>query len=532
MTFVSELEPTALWSHFDRILEIPRGSKEEGRMREYVLEVAGRHGLEHRVDDAGNVVVRKPGAAGHEDAPITILQSHLDMVNEKNSDVDHDFSKDPIQPKRDGEWLMAKGTTLGSDNGIGVAAMLAIMEADDIDHGPLELLFTIDEESGLTGAAQLDGSMLEGRRLLNLDTEEEDAVTVGCAGGGDSHVTLPVSRTRPPEGAQAVRLSLTGLKGGHSGIDISLQRGNAVRLLARIVDVGARGARFHLAELSGGDKHNAIPREAFALVVLPADQVETFRMRAQDAFSGVRDAFAPAEPEMHLSVENAELPEQVLAPDEAWKALHMVHALPHGVAAMSYDIPDLVETSTNLARVRLEADRVEVLMSTRSSASSELEALRNRFGTGLIRGVDVLRQRQLLEAMSELKVRLQLGEIQGALDELGSAEDILGDAHNLFGRVAEAPGLSAEERERILARFPDAVIRLGSGVLIEGDPEPAKLFDLPGLDDRAMPGLAAIGVSSAAGFAAASRQALLAVDYITEKNVDDLLREARSAAEG
>ena len=174
-TFVSDLQPTALWAHFDHILTIPRGSGNEAAMRAYVLEVAERNGLEHQQDEVGNVVVRKPGAPGYEDAPITILQSHLDMVNEKNSDVDHDFSRDPLEPAREGEYLKARGTTLGSDNGIGVAAMLAIMEADDVAHGPLELLFTIDEETGLTGAGKLDGSMLRGRRLLNLDTEEEGA---------------------------------------------------------------------------------------------------------------------------------------------------------------------------------------------------------------------------------------------------------------------------------------------------------------------------------------------------------------------
>ncbi len=379
MTFVSELDPQALWRHFDRILEIPRGSKEEDAMRAYVLEVASAKGLEHQVDGAGNVVVRKPGATGREDADITILQGHLDMVNEKNSDVDHDFATDPIVPVRDGDWLKARGTTLGADNGIGVAAMLAIMEADDIQHGPLELLFTIDEESGLTGAAELDGSMLQGRQLLNLDTEEENAVTVGCAGGGDSHLTLPVARTAPPAGgAEAVVLSLRGLKGGHSGIDIDLQRGNAVRLLTRILDAGARGTIFHLADFRGGDKHNAIPREARATVVLPAGEVEEFRKRAQDEFSGIRDAFAPAEPDVELVLEAGDIPKAVLDKSASWSVLHLLHSLPHGVASMSYDIPGLVETSTNLARATLGFDALDVLMSTRSSVGTELEALRSR----------------------------------------------------------------------------------------------------------------------------------------------------------
>ena len=377
-TFVSDLAPTALWAHFDRILTIPRGSGDEEAMRAYVLEVADRKGLEHQRDAIGNVVVRKPGAPGHEDAPITILQSHLDMVNEKNSDVSHDFSTDPLVPARDGDYLKATGTTLGSDNGIGVAAMLAIMESDDIAHGPLELLFTIDEETGLTGAAKLDGSMLKGRRLLNLDTEEEGAIYVGCAGGGDSHLSLPVTRAAAPGGATAFRVALRGLKGGHSGVDIHLQRGNAIRLLARLLDAAARGADFRIAAFEGGDKHNAIPREATATVLVGSKDADGFRQRLDAELERVQDAFAPAEPGLAMTAEEATSPDTALDEASSWKALHLLHALPHGVAAMSYDIPDLVETSTNLARVRTEKDRVTILMNTRSSVAGELEGLRAR----------------------------------------------------------------------------------------------------------------------------------------------------------
>ena len=208
MSFVADLEPKTLWNHFDQILTIPRGSKEEDQIREYVVAVAERAGLDHRVDSTGNVVVRKPGTTGMEEAPATILQSHLDMVNEKNSDVEHDFSTDPIEPVEDGDYLRAAGTTLGSDNGIGVAAMLAVMEADDMVHGPLEFLFTIDEETGMTGALELAADALEGRQLLNLDTEEEGSLYVGCAGGKDSSLSLPLQMDEASDGTVGLRIEL------------------------------------------------------------------------------------------------------------------------------------------------------------------------------------------------------------------------------------------------------------------------------------------------------------------------------------
>ena len=377
-TFVSELRPAALWAHFDRILTIPRGSGEEAAMREYVIEVAERNGLTHASDEVGNLVVRKRAAAGRESAVPTVLQSHLDMVNEKNADVAHDFSSDPLVPRRDGEYLLATGTTLGADNGIGVAAMLALMDVRDVAHGPLELLFTVDEETGLTGAAKLDARLLEGRRLINLDTEEEGAIYVGCAGGGESRITLPVAREAGLPGATGFSLALRGLKGGHSGVDIHLQRGNAIRLLARIIGHAARGTDFRLASFEGGDKHNAIPREATARLLVGEVDAEGFRERLVAEMTRVRDAFEAAEPDLALTVEEAASPEETLDESSSWRALHLLHALPHGVAAMSYEIPDLVETSCNLARVRTERETMAVLMSTRSSVAGELEALRAR----------------------------------------------------------------------------------------------------------------------------------------------------------
>ena len=376
MTFVSDLEPRSLWGFFDEILTIHRGSKEEDRIRDWVVATAGRLGLEHAVDATGNVVVRKPASPGRADAPGTVLQSHLDMVNEKNADVDFDFASDAIRPVREGAYLTAECTTLGSDNGIGVAAMLAIMADDELEHGPLEFLFTVDEETGLTGARGLDPSLLRGRRLLNLDTEDEGVLTVGCAGGADTRVVLPLDTTATGPGSTALAVKLAGLHGGHSGVDIHLQRGNAVQLLARLLR--AAGLPGPLAGLQGGDKHNAIPREAWATVVLPADSAAEAQGRIRARFEEVRAEYAGPEPGMRLQIEAAPLPGAVWTSSTSDRVLDLLIALPHGVVAMSHDIPGLVETSTNLAAVKGGAGELQVLTSTRSSVASALEWVRAR----------------------------------------------------------------------------------------------------------------------------------------------------------
>lgn len=379
MTFVETLEPQALWSHFDTILTIPRGSGNEAAIREHIIGIAKLNGLEYQVDGAGNLVVRKPGTAGYESAPTVVLQNHMDMVNEKNSDVEHDFEKDAIKPERDGDYLTAVGTTLGSDNGIGIAAALAVLEAGDLVHGPIEVLLTVDEETGLTGAAAMDASMIHGRILLNLDGEEEGILYVGCAGGGDSAVSVNIRESQTPPGSTAVELKLLGLKGGHSGCDIHLQRGNAIKLLVRAIHTcSLHGTRLNLAALQGGSAHNAIPREAFATVVLAEADLDSFKGAFENAISIIQDEFRPAEPDMTLDME------VVLAPDKMWDdattatLLRLVTALPHGTIAMSYDIPDLVETSTNLATVTPKNGSIEIGLSSRSSVDSALEALRQK----------------------------------------------------------------------------------------------------------------------------------------------------------
>lgn len=378
MTFVSDLEPKVLWRYFDTILTIPRGSKKEDQMREFVVGEAKKHGLEYKTDAIGNVVVRKPGTPGHEKAPITILQAHLDMVNEKNSDVDHDFDKDPIKPQIDGDYLKATGTTLGSDNGIGVAAMLALIEDKNVEHGPLELLFTIDEETGLTGAGELGPGMVEGKRLLNLDTEEEGIFYIGCAGGADSNLSLPLITTGVPSGSAAVQAKLFGLKGGHSGCDIHLQRGNATKLLVRALQKVQKSVPFNIAHIQGGNLHNAIPREAFVTVVLASAKKDDFVKKLKAEMATIHDEFRPAEPDMKLDVNAAGATKEMLDDATTAKVMNLITGLPHGVLSMSYDIPELVETSTNLAAVKQENGELKVLMSSRSSVDSAIHATRRR----------------------------------------------------------------------------------------------------------------------------------------------------------
>jgi dipeptidase D len=378
MSFVADLEPRAVWRHFDQILTIPRGSGNEAGMRRHVQGFAERAGLVARVDVAGNVVVRKPATAGNERAPGVILQAHLDMVNEKRSDVAHDFTRDPLIPRRDGDYLTATGTTLGSDNGIGVAAMLAVLEAGNLVHGPLECLFTIDEETGLTGAGQLDPTLLSGRLLLNLDSEEEGILYVGCAGGGDTTVTLPLRTTTVPAGGTALRLRLHGLKGGHSGVDIRLQRGNAIKLLVRVLGAGAGRASLHLADVSGGGAHNAIPREAVAVVVVAERERAVFEDAVRREFAAAAAEYRPADPGMALDIAPGDAPAAVWEHASATTALRLLAGLPHGVLAMSYAIPDLVETSTNVATVAQRDGALVIGTSTRSSIDTALAAARAR----------------------------------------------------------------------------------------------------------------------------------------------------------
>jgi len=374
---IQNLEPRHLWNHFDRIRSIPRPSRHEEKIRAHLLAWAKERGFATRVDQAGNMVVTVPATKGHEKAPVLVLQAHMDMVCEKNADVSFDFAHDAIQLERDGDWLKAKGTTLGADNGIGLAAALAVADDDTVVHGPLELLITMDEETGLTGAAQLDPSLVGGRRMLNLDSEELYAIYIGCSGGGNSVFTLPVEGEAPARGARTVEIAVTGLKGGHSGMEIQMQRGNAIRLLARILR--AVGGEIRIDKIDGGNAHNAIPREARAVITLPASGVDALRSAVEEQSGAIKEELAVSDAGVAIAVNDVSAtPARVMTADSTRRVIGMLASLPHGVDAMSLDVPGLVETSSNLAAVKTEGDSVTVLMSVRSSIRSSLIALRDR----------------------------------------------------------------------------------------------------------------------------------------------------------
>ena len=377
MSIILDKEPKLLWKHFDELRKIPRCSKHEEKVRQYVLDFAKAQGLISNVDDAGNVVISKPASPGYENKPVLVLQGHLDMVCEKNSDLEFDFSTDPIRLKLDGDWLTAEGTSLGADNGIGVATTLAILEDPTQKHGAIEGLFTVDEETGLTGAFQLKSDFLIGRTMLNLDSEKEGAICVGCAGGGDTTIKLPAVSMATPAGVKGVVVKVSGLRGGHSGVDIHEQRGNAIKILARILSKASKEVGLNIVEISGGSKRNAIPREASAKLVVKEGEFENVKSEIKNEESAILAEIKPIDPDFSVAFEDFTPPEKVLNNETQDKLLNLLNALPHGVLAMNFDIPDLVETSTNLATITTHADNIEVGMSSRSSIATALQATRN-----------------------------------------------------------------------------------------------------------------------------------------------------------
>ena len=371
MSSIQYLEPKLLWQHFAELSKIPRPSKHEEQISAYLQAFGERHGIETHRDAVGNVLMRKPATLGMEDRRSIVLQSHMDMVCEKNSDTTHDFMRAPIIPYIDGDWVRAKGTTLGADDGIGCAAQLAVLTDPTVQHGPVECLFTVDEETGLTGAFALEAGFFQSDILLNLDSEDEGELFIGCAGGLDTLGRFIFRTTEAEAGSKFYKIAVSGLTGGHSGDDINKGLANSIKLLVRTLMHLEREVPLALALLEGGNLRNAIPREAYAIVALPDDSIAKMEAFVADFSAELKKEYHVTEPNINFSITSAD-PMPIMVNTDKLRLLHLLYTMHHGVIEMSREIPGLVETSTNLASVKRSEDGkyIEIATSQRSSVDS------------------------------------------------------------------------------------------------------------------------------------------------------------------
>ncbi len=378
---IKKLEPQAVWAYFYQLTQIPRPSKHEAAAIEFVKKFGEDLGLETIVDKVGNVIIRKPATPGYEDRKGVVFQGHLDMVPQANSDTKHDFTKDPIDAYIDGDWVTAKGTTLGADNGMGVAAAMAVLASKEIEHGPIEALFTIDEETGMTGAFALEPGLLKGDILMNMDSEDEGELYVGCAGGIDGNFYFDAKLKGIPPHMVAYKLSVTGLKGGHSGMDIVLERGNANKVIFRLLQITNDKFDVHLTDIQGGSLRNAIPREAFATVLIHESKVGEWKAIVGEFEAIVKAELSTTDPGLKISTEPTDLPDKMISDGVQSRLTKAVNGCPNGVIRVSQDMPGLVETSSNLAVVKLDGSEIVVQCLLRSSVDSAKDDLANSIGS-------------------------------------------------------------------------------------------------------------------------------------------------------
>lgn len=371
MSEITSLEPRIVWEQFDAITRVPRPSKKEGKIIEFLIDFAKKHQIEYKKDAIGNVVMRKPATPGCENKPAVILQSHMDMVCEKNSDVEFNFDTDPIRTRIDGEWVKAEGTTLGADCGIGMAAALAVLIDPAAEHGPVEALFTVDEETGLTGAFELGEGMLTGKYLINLDSEDEGEIFIGCAGGIDTIATFRYTMEAAPKNYVFFRVDVSDLLGGHSGDDIDKGRVNSNKTVARLLWDGMQSFELKLSYFCGGNLRNAIPREAYAIFGVPAKVKDDFLNRYRLFAADLETEFRFREPNFKITLNEMPQVDEVLDSRTQFSLVYSLVGVPNGVIAMSFAVPGLVETSTNLASVKFqEGNRIGITSSQRSSVES------------------------------------------------------------------------------------------------------------------------------------------------------------------
>ncbi len=393
---INELSPQKVWRFFDEITKIPRPSKKEDRIIEYLLNFAKERNLYAVADMFGNVIIRKSGTNGREKSKTVILQSHSDMVCEKNSETEHNFETDPIQTYIEDGWVKARGTTLGADDGIGIAATLAVLDSHELSHGPIEALITADEETGMTGAFGLADNALKGKVLVNLDSEDEGEIYIGCAGGMDTVAVFEYQKQNIPDNVATLKLSVTGLVGGHSGDEIHKGLGNAVKIMTRLLLHSSKNFKIRIAHFEGGNLRNAIAREAFATVVVKKKHKKDFLRFIEQQIGFIRKEFALTEKGMSIVAEKADTPEYLIDKKSQYDLLHALQACWHGVFSMSSAITGLVETSTNLASIKFDdKNKIIITTSQRSSIDSakrnmaqtvasafELTGAKVRFGSG------------------------------------------------------------------------------------------------------------------------------------------------------
>jgi len=369
---LKSLQPAAVWQYFEDICQIPHPSKKEEKLGAFLMDFAKKHNLEARQDKAGNIIIKKPATKGFENRKTVVMQSHIDMVCEKNADKEFNFDTDAIQPVIDGDWVRADGTTLGADDGIGVAASLALLTDNTIQHGPLECLFTVDEETGLTGAFAIEAGFTSGDILLNLDSEDEGEIFIGCAGGGDTSAVFTYEKQPVLANSVACTIWIKGLTGGHSGDEIHKGRGNSIKILNRFLcEANNKLSSMHLTEIGGGNMRNAIPREACATIVIPKQQAGKWKTLFQNLRNDIANELSIYEPNFVASWEKVPLPKTVIDAQTQRALLLSLYACPHGVIAMSSKMPGLVETSTNLASVKMNTKKQTITVATSQRSSIE-----------------------------------------------------------------------------------------------------------------------------------------------------------------
>ena len=390
MNNIKELKPKALWNNFANLSAVPRPSKKEAKAIEFLKNFGENLNLQTIVDEIGNVIIKKPAFKGMEDRTPVVLQGHMDMVPQKNADVEHDFEKDGIDMYIDVDWVKAKGTTLGADNGIGVSATMAILESTDIPHPPIEALFTVDEETGMTGAHKLKSGLLGGKILLNLDSEEDDELTIGCAGGIDVATSGNYREETVQNNYKGYKLSIKGLTGGHSGIQIHLGRGNANKLMNRILFTASKEHDLHIESIDGGSLRNAIPRESFATVAVPKNNVDKFESYIKEITNILIDEYKTTDPELEILLEDTETPKKCVEKDFQNRFLNAIYSCPNGIYRLSPDMENLTQTSNNLARVILEDGSYSVQCLTRSAVETEkMDMAQAIISTFALAGIDM-----------------------------------------------------------------------------------------------------------------------------------------------